>query len=105
MDDIPEAGGPDAPVQGPADLRFLKRLVTVLTATMIAGLLAIVALIVIRFGAVPGPALPEALALPEGVRAEAVTAGRGWYAVVTEDQRLMIFGADGTLRRTVEIAP
>lgn len=87
----------------PPDIRFLKRLVTVLTATMILGVLAIVVLLVIRLNAVPGPALPAPVRLPEGVRATAVTAGEGWYAVVTDDGRILIYGTEGALRQEVEV--
>ncbi len=98
--------GTHLPEEGrePPDIRFLKRLVTVLTATMILGVLAIVVLLVIRLNAVPGPVLPEAVRLPAGARAVAVTAGEGWYAVVTEDQRILVYGADGTLRQEVPVA-
>ncbi|SEO59944.1 hypothetical protein SAMN04490248_107129 [Salinihabitans flavidus] len=76
---------------------------TVLTATMIAGLLVIIALIVIRFSD-RGPTLPEEIALPEGTTARAVTFGDGWYAVVTGDDRILIFDASsGKLRQSVTI--
>lgn len=91
-----------------ANLRFLKLLVTVLAGTMIAGLLTIVALLVIRFPAAtaPRPVLPDAIALPEGTSAEAVTMGRGWIAVVTGDGRILIYDApSGALRQTVAIVP
>lgn len=70
----------------PPRLRRLRRLVTALMLTLIFGVIAIVALLVIRFGPFTGPPpLPDALALPAGERAEAVTLGRGWVAVVTID--------------------
>ncbi len=70
---------------------------TVLAGTMIVGLITVIALLVIRLQALPGattPLLPEAVALPDGVTAEAITFGRGWYAVVTEDSRILIFDAE-----------
>ncbi|MCB2137718.1 MAG: hypothetical protein KDE08_17510 [Rhodobacteraceae bacterium] len=78
------------------DLRFLKLLVTVLAGTMIAGLITIVALLVIRLPKMtaPAPALPEAITLPEGQHAQAVTYGRGWYAVVTDTDEILIFDAE-----------
>ncbi|MCU0911680.1 MAG: DUF6476 family protein [Rhodobacteraceae bacterium] len=98
------AEGPDAGL-----VRYLRRLVTALTVTMIAGLLVLIALIVIRFREPPvAPVLPlpDAVTLPEGVRAMAFTQGAGWFAVVTDDDRILIFDrAGGTLRQTVEIAP
>ena len=88
----------------PRSLRLLRRLVTVLTATMIAGMVALVALLWLRTGT-PAPTLPEEIRLPEGASARAVTWGTGWYAVVTDDDEILIFDrADGTLRQRVAIA-
>ena len=81
---------------------------TVLTATMILGVLAIVTLLVIRLQA-PAPValpLPDTIALPEGVTALAITQARDWYAVVTGDERILIFDRDtGALRQEVAITP
>lgn len=86
----------------PPNLRFLRLLVTVLTAVMIVGLLVVVTLLVQRLR-VPAVAAPEALALPEGAVPQAVTRGPGWWAVVTTDGRILIFGADGALRDEVAV--
>lgn len=96
----------DAPIPGeePPNLRFLRVLVTVLTGTMIAGLVIIIALIVIRFSGESRVALPEAITLPSGVVATAFTQGAGWYAVVTQDQRILIYdAASGDLRQEIVI--
>lgn len=89
----------------PPNLRMLRTLVTLLMVTMIGGFLVIVALFVIRMpqggGALP---LPDSVTLPEGAEAEAFTRGRDWVAVVTADDRILIYDAEtGTLRQTVEI--
>lgn len=86
------ATAPDA-ASLPPDLKFLKRLVTTLTVTMIAGLLVIVALLVIRLWqpVAPNPILPDTIALPDGLSAIAVTTGPGWYAVVTDSQEILIY--------------
>ena len=87
-------------------LRFLKLLVTVLAATMIAGVLTIVILLVIRLQAPDAPALPDTVTLPEGARALAFTQGPGWYAIVTEDNRILIYGAEtGDLRQEITMEP
>ncbi len=100
MDDAPQV------TTLPPGLRFLKWLVIVLTLTMIGGVITVVAVIVTRMPQpVSGPVLPQNLSLPQGVTAAAVTAGRGWFAVVTTDDRILIFGRDGTLRQEVAIAP
>ena len=93
----------------PANLRFLRILVTILTASMIAGLVTIIVLIVIRVPNVirtvedPLP-LPEAITLPEGVKAQTFTRGPNWYAVVTEDNEILIYDLEsGELKQTVSI--
>ncbi|MCY1125803.1 DUF6476 family protein [Frigidibacter sp. RF13] len=109
----------DRPATGidalPPDLKFLKRLVTVLTATMIAGLLTIIVIFVTRFPgatapgtAAPGalPTLPDRITLPAGASAAAVTYGQGWIGVVTDGNAFLIFdAATGALRQTVSIQP
>ncbi|MFY0617918.1 DUF6476 family protein [Shimia sp.] len=94
MNDTPE------PVE-PANLRFLRLLVTGLTGVMIVGLVTVVLLIVMRFRD-DGPILPENLTLPDGAKAQAVTMGDGWYAVVTEDNRILVYDRiTGGLRQEV----
>ncbi|AKO97394.1 hypothetical protein MALG_02227 [Marinovum algicola DG 898] len=100
MDDPSET---QAELPEPANLRFLRLLVTVLTGVMIAGVILIIALIVIRFRD-PGPQLPEDLSLPAGVQAQAVTFGTGWVAVVTGDNRILIFDrVTGRMTQEVEL--
>lgn len=82
----------------PRRLRQLRRLVTVLTATLILGVITIVALLVIRLSAIgSAPEVPAGLALPSGETAQAVTMGKGWVAVVTVDaagrQRIRVLDA------------
>jgi len=97
---------PPDPAGELAGLRFLRRLVTVLTAAMIAGVAALVVLLAMRLTAPPPPALPERVRLPEGVTAQAVTFGAGWYAVVTRAGEILVFDADtGALRQRTAIAP
>ena len=94
---------PSEPQAEPANLRFLRRLVTTLTAVMICGLLIIIGLFVMRFTAA-GPSLPDSIALPDGVTATAFTVGPGWYAVVTGDSRILIYSrASGELLQNIEI--
>ncbi|MEM9798080.1 MAG: DUF6476 family protein [Pseudomonadota bacterium] len=86
----------------PTNLRFLRILVTVLTAVMIAGLITVVVLLVTRL---PDTAIrvPDALILPEGETPRAITQGPGWWAVVTENGRILIYDAQGALRDEVEV--
>ena len=98
----PETEGPE-----PSTLRFLRRLVTVLTATMILGVIAIVVLLVIRLNQAPRPLLmPAQIALPDGTRVVAITQTMENVLVVTEEQNLLIFDASGTeLLRAIQLAP
>ena len=87
----------------PANLRFLRRLVTVLTATMIGGVLLIIVLIVMRFYNV-SPVLPETIALPNGADAVSFTQGPDWYAVVTDSDQILIFDrVTGQITQTIDI--
>lgn len=90
MEDTPEQ------IALPPGLRWLKWLVTTLMVTLILGVITIVGLLVTRLpGATPSPALPAALELPAGARAQAITQGPGWIGVVTTDSRLFIFTPAG----------
>ncbi len=111
MSDPSGPNGPTGPIPEqlpePANLRFLRRLVTTLMVVMIGGLLVIVALFVIRFSSPVKPvglALPDNITLPDGVSAQGFTVGRTWYAVVTDDDTILIFDrASGDLRQTIDI--
>ena len=65
-------------------------MVMLLTAVMIGGVLVTFALIVIRLSD-RTPTLPDKIELPDGAKAQAVTIGNNWYAVVTDDNRILIF--------------
>jgi Family of unknown function (DUF6476) len=96
----PDAGSADAAGLSP-DLRFLKWLVAALAGTMIAGLITIVALLVTRLpDAATRPSLPNGITLPDGAKAEAVTFGRGWLAVVTDKGEIIVLdAATGAVRQ------
>lgn len=87
----------------PANLKYLRLLVTVLTGTMIAGLLVIITLFVIRFSDRPAP-MPGTISLPDGNTPTAFTMTDKWYAVITARDEILIFDRDtGTLRQTIQI--
>ena len=87
----------------PPQLIFLKRLVTALGVVMIAGFLVLIAALVIRLNSDPLP-LPDRITLPEGVTATAFTQGTDWFAVVTSDNRILIYDrTTSALRQEVVI--
>ena len=100
---------PEAPDTAlPPSLRLLKWLVVLLTLTMIGGVISVVGLLVTRMPqtfAAQTPALPAGLQLPEGARPAAVTFGTGWTVIVTDDDRILIYGTGGTLRQELRIEP
>lgn len=83
---------------------FLKWLVIVLMVTMIGGVITIVSLLVTRMPDGASVGVPEAVVLPEGERAVAVTVAEEMLLVVTESQRLLVFDRMGTLIREVDLA-
>ncbi|MFN3643899.1 MAG: DUF6476 family protein [Gemmobacter sp.] len=89
----------------PLSVRVLQWLVIAMTITMIVGVITVVAVVVTRMPRpAPYPALPDAVALPDGTRPEAITFGRGYVAVVTADGRIIILDREtGALRQTVTI--
>lgn len=103
----------DTPTDQPVDagtVKYLRILVTVLTVTMVVGFIVIVVLFVIRFsdafgtGTPGGMALPEAITLPDGAQATAFTQGPDWYAIVTRDNRILIYDREtGVLKQTIRI--
>ena len=103
MTRVPGMDDPSGPAPSlPPDLRFLRGLVTVLTGVMIAGLIAVVALLVTRL---PGAAVraPEALAMPEGAAPLAVTQMPSGWLVTTTDGRAFFFAPDGALEREIAL--
>ena len=87
----------------PANLKFLRVLVTVLTGTMILGVLVLITLIVIRFNKT-STSFPEEITLPAGTDAQAFTQTKDWYAIVTMDNRILIFDReDGDLLQEIEV--
>ncbi len=72
---------------------------------MIVGLVVMIALVVIRLNAGPPDiALPDYIELPDGTRATAFTQAPTWFAVVTDDDQILIFNRDsGELTQTISV--
>ncbi|GAA4223092.1 hypothetical protein GGQ68_000877 [Sagittula marina] len=97
--DAPET----AEYQPPRSLRILQAMVTLLMVVMMAGIIAIASLLWLRYSKAQAP-LPELITLPDGTQATAYTQGSDWYAVVTNDDQILIFDrATGRLRQTILI--
>ena len=80
----------------------MQKLVTVLTVTMIGGVLIIIALLVIRLND-DAVSLPASVTLPNGTIPVAFTQTKDWYAVVTQDNRILIFDLNGELAKTLDV--
>ena len=86
----------------PPGLRFLRQLVTVLTVVMIVGVVLIAALLVIRFNQ-PSLAIPDQITLPAGTVAVSYTQTQDWFAVVTNENKILIFDVNGQLTQEVDV--
>ncbi|MDT2070387.1 MAG: DUF6476 family protein [Planktomarina sp.] len=78
----------------PANLRFLRRLVTTLTATMIIGLLAIFTVLVIRLQS-PVAIFPKITALPEGTQVISVSRLPRELIVIDQNRKIYLLSLDG----------
>lgn len=98
-----DMAAPETPQPLPPYVNLLKWLVTGLTVVMIAGFLVVIGALVIRLNADPLP-LPDRITLPAGVTATAFTQGPDWFAVVTSDNRILIYDrATAMLRQTIVV--
>ena len=71
---------------------------------MIGGIIALVTLIFIRFQDEANPvALPNSITLPDGTRPVAFTHTRKWYAIITDDDQIMVFDTGGDLVQTIKV--
>ncbi|GGF59280.1 hypothetical protein GCM10011402_09110 [Paracoccus acridae] len=80
------------------ELRLLRWLVSGLALVMGLGMIAIVALLWLRLGQPTLPDLPDAVALPDGAQAQAVTFARDWIVVVTDAGEVLLYDRSGALR-------
>ena len=85
-------------------LKFLRRLVTILTLTMIGGIITLVTLIFIRFQDATTPLrLPKSIMLPDGNTPLAFTRSEDWYAVVTNNEQILVYDLNGVLFQTINV--
>lgn len=83
------------------ELALLRRVVVGLALAMGLGIAAIAAILWLRLSQPPLPVLPEAIALPAGAQAAAVTFARDWTVVVTDAGEILLYDRAGTLRQSV----
>lgn len=74
---------------------------TGLALVMALGMVAVVAILWLRLSQPPLPVLPNAITLPEGARAAAITFARDWTVVVTEGGEVLVYDRAGGLRQRV----
>lgn len=93
-------------------MRLLQWLVIGLTASMIVGVITVVAVVVTRFPSAERAAplrLPDSVTLPAGATATAVTLARDWVAVVAEvkgAEQILIYDREtGALVQSVPVVP
>ena len=91
---------PNADFQLPRNLRFLQRLVTLLTLSMIVGILTIAALLAFKLRS-ENINFPQTLTLPDGTKPIAFTQTKDWYSIITEENEILIYKNDGTLIRSI----
>lgn len=101
--------GPNAPAANEPlpELKFLKTLVTVLAGTMIVGLITVIALLVIRLGPqnTPRVTLPDRITLPQGTAARSVSVSERRTVILTDDDQVLVYDAQGTLIGTTHLIP
>ena len=78
----------------PANLQFLRRLVTTLTATMIVGLIAIFTVLVIRLQS-PVAIFPKITSLPEGTQVISVSRLPRELIVIDQNRKIYLLSLDG----------
>ena len=97
-DDLP----PNANIQLPQNLRFLQRLVTLLTVSMILGILTIAALLAFKLRS-ENINFPQTLTLPDGTKPIAFTQTKDWYSIISETNEILIYKNDGTLIKSITV--
>ena len=91
---------PKANFQLPQNLRFLQRLVTLLTVSMIVGILTIAALLAFKLRS-ENINFPQTLTLPDRTKPIAFTQTKDWYSVITDKNEILIYKNDGTLIKSI----
>ena len=94
---------PNANFQLPQNLRFLQRLLTILTLSMIVGILTIAALLAFKLRSA-NIDFPLTITLPDGTKPIAFTQTKDWYSVITDTNEILIYKNDGTLFQSIIVS-
>ena len=86
----------------PPSIKFLKLLVTLLAGVMIVGFVIIVCVFVINFRK-SHALIPATLELPDDIIPIAYTQTRNWYAIVTDDDEILIFDNTGNEIQKIKV--
>jgi hypothetical protein len=86
----------------PPSIKFLKLLVTLLAGVMIVGFVIIVCVFVINFRK-SHVLVPATLELPDDIIPIAYTQTRNWYAIVTDDDEILIFDNTGNEIQQIKV--
>ena len=93
---------PNANIQLPRNLRFLQRLVTLLTVSMILGILTIATLLAFKLRS-ENINFPQTLTLPDGTKPIAFTQTKDLYSIISETNEILIYENDGTLIKSITV--
>lgn len=69
-----------------------------MTTTMIIGFIIIVGLLIAKFNSLRGeisePAFPDEIILPNGIQADAFTTTKDWFAIITNNDKILVYNRD-----------
>lgn len=78
---------------------------TTLTIVMIVGFLVLIGFLVTRFPTAPSVEFPAEIKLPDGTTPIAFTQTSDWYAVVSDNNQILIYSrASNTLIQTIDVS-
>ena len=83
-------------------IMFLKRLVTVLAGVMIIGFVIIVSLFILNFRTSKMP-IPAKIELPSSVSPVAYTQTKNWYAIITDQDEILIYDKAGNQIQKIKV--
>ena len=92
-------------ISEPANLKLLRRLVTTLMAVMILGFVVLIGLFVMRFSgpSETAPVWPAEITAPDGATIIGLSKTPEFYAVITDQNQILIYDLNHTLTQTIEL--